>query len=136
MKSLAISCILVFGFALATPVAFSYPAKEADVLLTTSYALATAAQKNRRGAEAFCREANSKLSKTAQEAYLYAYIERCYGAVADAFGDTKNACRRFKSAIEIWDKTPPPDDHPQSVASRSQLRMSMQRYRAEKCQGK
>ena len=35
----------------------AYPAKEADILLTTSYATATAAQKNRKGAEAFCREA-------------------------------------------------------------------------------
>jgi hypothetical protein len=114
----------------------AYPAKEADILLTTSYATATAAQKNRKGAEAFCREAKSKLTKDASEAYLEAYIERCFAAVADAFDDKPVACKRYGKSLAIWDKSPPPSDHPQSVASRNQLRILMQRYVTTNCPAK
>lgn len=114
----------------------AYPAKEADLLLTTSYAIATAGQKNRKGAEAFCREAKSKLTKDPAEAYLEAYVERCFAAVAEAFDDKPVACNRYGKAIAIWDKTPPPNDHPQSVASRAQLRASMQRYLTTNCPAK
>jgi len=116
-----------------TPAAHAYPQKEADILSTISYAAATAGQKNRKGAEAYCRQAKATVTKKPEEAYLVAHIERCFGVVADVSGDKTTACKRFKKALDIWQRTPPPDDHPQSVASRTQLRDGMIRYRAENC---
>lgn len=125
---------LIAALAVASPLpARAYPQKEADVLLTISYAAATAGQKNRKGAEAYCRQAKSTLSAKPEEAYLHAHIERCFGAVAATVGDTKTACARYKKALAIWQRTPPPNDHPQSVASRTQMSQGMARYRAEKC---
>jgi len=131
MKRLFLVC-LAAAFA-ATPAAHAYPQKETDVLATISYAAATAGQKNRKGGEAYCRQAKASVGKKREEAYLFAHIERCFGVVADVSGDTKSACRHFKKALDIWEKTPPPDDHPQSVASRTQLREGMIRYRIEHC---
>jgi hypothetical protein len=129
--------LLVIALAVATaPAAHAYTQKEADVLLNVSYAVATAGHKNRKGAEAFCRKAKGELSAKAEDAYLFAYIERCFGAVAATLDDKTIACSRYKKALDVWVKTPPPDDHPQSVASRTQLRDSMARYRAENCAGK
>lgn len=111
----------------------AYPAKETEILSTTSYAVATAGQKNRKGAEAYCRQAKATLTKKPEEAYLFAHIERCFGLVADNSSDKPIACKHFKKALEIWTRTPPPNDHPQSVASRTTLRTSMERYRAANC---
>jgi hypothetical protein len=111
----------------------AYTQKEADVLLNVSYAVATAGNKNRKGAEAFCRQAKGMLSEKPEDAYLFAHIERCFGAVAATIGDKPIACKRYKKALHIWQRTPPPDDHPQSVASRAQLRDGMIRYRKENC---
>ena len=113
--------------------ALAYPAKETDILSTTSYAVATAGQKNRKGAEAYCRQAKATLTKKPEEAYLYAHIERCFALVADTAGDKKTACKHFKNALNIWTRTPPPNDHPQSVASRTTLRASMDQYRTTNC---
>jgi len=132
MRFLSLSS-LVLAAALSAPPAHAYTQKEADVLLTVSYASATAAQKNRKGAEAYCREAQGKLTASRADAYLQAHIERCFGAVAAVLSDKATACRHYARALAIWKKTPPPDDHPQSVASRTQLRDSMLRYRAENC---
>ncbi len=121
---------------IAMPSAQAYTQKESDVLLNVSYAIATAGHKNRKGAEAFCRQANGLLKPNKQDAYLAAHIERCYAAVAAAFDDTKTACTHYKRALDVWKKTPPPNDHPQSQASREQLRNSMIRYRKEKCGAK
>jgi hypothetical protein len=118
---------------LALTIAHAYPAKETEILSTTSYAVATAAQKNRKGAEAYCRQAKSTLTKKPEEAYLYAHIERCFALVADTAGDKPMACKHFKNALDIWTRTPPPNDHPQSVASRTTLRTSMEQYRATNC---
>lgn len=115
--------------------AHAYPQKETDVLSTVSFAAAAAGQKNRKGAEAYCRQAKSTLTAKPAEAYLFAHIERCFGAVAATVGDTKSACKRYKKALDIWQRTPPPNDHPQSVASRTQLSQGMALYRAEKCSG-
>lgn len=124
--------ILVAAIASA-PSARAYPQKEADVLLTVSFAAATAGQKNREGAEAYCRQAKATLTPKPEDAYLFSHIERCFGAAADTVGDKKSACQHYKKALDIWQKTPPPDDHPQSVASRAQLRDSMIRYRTDNC---
>ena len=125
---------LLTAIAIASPLpAHAYPQREADVLLTISYAAATAGQKNRKGAEAYCRQAKATLTSKPEDAYLYAHIERCFGAVAATVGDTKTACARYKKALDIWQRTPPPNDHPQSVASRTQMSHGMTRYRAEKC---
>jgi hypothetical protein len=123
----------VITVTLASTTAHAYPAKETEILATTSYAVATAAQKNRKGAEAYCRKAKSTLSKKPEEAYLSAHIERCFALVADTAGDKPTACKRFKNALGIWTRTPPPNDHPQSVASRATLRNSMEQYRAANC---
>lgn len=133
MKIGASVCAAAVAASLLAHFAWAYPAKEADLLLTTSYAIATAGLKNRKGAEAFCREARSKLTKAPAEAYLEAYVERCFAAVAETIGDKPVACRRYGKALKIWDTTPPPGDHPQSVASRNQLRASMQRYISTNC---
>jgi hypothetical protein len=125
--------ILIAAVAIATPPALAYTQKEADVLLNVSYAVATAGQKNRKGAEAFCRQAKGMLSTKAEDAYLFAHIERCFGAVAATLDDKPAACKHYKKALDIWVETPPPDDHPQSVASRAQLRDAMIRYRKENC---
>ena len=128
------SFTLLAAIAIASPqTALAYTQKEADVLSTVSFAAATAGQKDRKGAEAYCRQAKSTLTAKPGEAYLYAHIERCFGAVAATAGDTKAACKRYKKALDIWRRTPPPTDHPQSVASRTQLREGMARFRAEKC---
>ena len=124
--------ILAAAVAVA-PQVHAYTQKEADVLLNVSYAAATAAQKNRKGAEAFCRQAKGMLSAKSEDAYLFAHIERCFGAVAATLDDTKTACKHYKRALDIWKKTPLPNDHEQSVASRDQLRNAMIRYRKEKC---
>ncbi len=130
------SITLIAAIAVLGPqTAHAYPQKETDVLSTVSFAAATAGQKNRKGAEAYCRQAKSTLTAKPAEAYLFAHIERCFGAVAATVGDTKTACKRYKKALDIWQRTPPPNDHPQSVASRTQLREGMARYRAEKCSG-
>jgi hypothetical protein len=131
MKRLYVACLFA-AFATA-PMAHAYPQKEADILSTISYAAATAGQKNRKGAEAYCRQAKATVTKKSEEAYLLAHVERCFGVVADVSGDKAAACKRFKKALDIWQKTPPPDDHPQSVASRTQLRDYMIRYRTENC---
>jgi hypothetical protein len=136
MKLAHCLCAAALAASLLTLPADAYPAREADILLTTSYATATAAQKNRKGAEAFCRQASATLTNAPVEAYLEAYIERCFGAVAEAFDDKPVACKRYSKAIAIWDKTPPPNDHPQSVASRNQLRVLMQRYVTANCAAK
>lgn len=133
MPSLRFVLVAAAAVLAAPPLAHAYTQKEADVLLNVSYAVATAGHKNRKGAEAFCRQAKGFLTKKAEDAYLYAHIERCFGAVAAAFDDTKTACKHYKQALAIWDKTPPPNDHPQSVAARTQLRDGMTRYRSEKC---
>lgn len=122
----------IFALSLATP-ALAYPAKETEILSTTSYAVATAGQKNRKGAEAYCRQAKATLSKKTEDAYLYAHIERCFALVADTSGDKPAACKHFKNALDIWTRTPPPNDHPQSVASRTTLRTSMEQYRTANC---
>ena len=122
-----------FTVTLASTMAHAYPAKETEILSTTSYAVATAGQKNRRGADAYCRQAKSTLTKKPEEAYLFAHIERCFALVADASADKPTACNHFKRALDIWAKTPPPNDHPQSVASRTALRASMEQYRAANC---
>jgi hypothetical protein len=129
---IVLSLVLAAAVA-AVPSARAYTQKEADVLLNVSYAMTTASHKNRKGAEAFCRKAKSLLSAKPADAYLFAHIERCFGGVAAAFDDTKTACRHYKRALDIWQRTPPPDDHPQSVASRANLRDSMIRYRTEHC---
>jgi hypothetical protein len=113
----------------------AYPAKETEILSTTSYAVATAGQKNRKGAEAYCRQAKSTVTKKAVEAYLNAHVERCFALVADAAGDKPTACKHFKKALYVWARTPPPNDHPQSVASRTALRTSMEQYRGLNCAG-
>ena len=82
------------------------------MLLTISFAAATAGQKNRNGAEAYCRQAKSTLTPKPEEAYLFAHIERCFGAVAATVGDTKAACKRYKKALDIWQRTPPPERPP------------------------
>jgi len=115
--------------------AHAYPAKETEILSTTSYAIATAAQKNRKGAEAYCRQAKSTVTKKAEEAYLFAHVERCFALVADTAGDKPTACKHFKKALDVWTRTPPPNDHPQSVASRTTLRTSMEQYRVKNCAG-
>jgi hypothetical protein len=125
--------MLAAAAAAAIPSARAYTQKEADVLLNVSYAIATAGHKNRKGAEAFCRKAKGLLGAKAEDAYLYAHIERCFGAVAATLDDAKTACRHYKRALDIWQRTPPPNDHPQSVAAREQLREGMVRYRAEHC---
>lgn len=119
--------------ATSAPNAHAYTQKEADILLNVSYATATAGHKDRRGAEAFCRQAKRMVSAKKEDAYLFAHIERCLGAVAEAFTDAKTACKHYKRALDIWQKSPPPNDHPQSVASRERVRDSMLRYRKEKC---
>lgn len=119
--------------AIASAPLHAYTQKEADVLLNVSYAVATAGNKNRKGAEAFCRQAKAMLSAKPEDAYLFAHIERCFGAVAATVGDKPVTCTRYKKALDIWQRTPPPNDHPQSVASRAQLRDSMIRYRKENC---
>ncbi len=129
----AIALALTLGTLLP---AHAYPAKETEILSTTSYAVATAGQKNRKGAEAYCRQAKATLTKKPEDAYLFAYIERCFALVADASNDKKTACKRFKTALDIWTRTPPPNDHPQSVASRTALRTSMEQYRATNCGAK
>jgi hypothetical protein len=73
------------------------------------------------------------VTKKPEEAYLFAHIERCFALIADTAGDTKTACKRFKNALDIWTRTPPPNDHPQSVASRTTLRTSMDQYRTTNC---
>lgn len=125
--------LLAAILAVASTHAHAYTQKEADVLLNVSYAVATAGNKNRKGAEAFCRQAKGMLSDKPEDAYLFAHIERCFGAVAANVGDKPVACKRYKKALDIWERTPPPDDHPQSVASRARLRDSMLRYRKENC---
>lgn len=125
-------CAAIALLSLQAP-AHAYTQKEADVLLNVTYAVATAGHKNRKGAEAFCRQAKSFITKKPEDAYLHAHIERCFGAVAAAFDDKPVACKRYKKAIDIWERTPPPNDHPQSVASRVQLRDGMLRYRRENC---
>jgi gamma-glutamyl:cysteine ligase YbdK (ATP-grasp superfamily) len=122
-----------FAVALTSTMAHAYPAKETEILSTTSYAVATAGQKNRKGAEAYCRQAEKTVTKKPEEAYLGAHIERCFALVADTAGDKATACKRFKKALDIWKRTPPPNDHPQSVASRTILRTSMEQYRATNC---
>ena len=124
--------LAAFAVVASTP-ARAYTQKEADVLLNVSYAVATAGHKNRKGAEAFCRQAKGMLSQQAEDAYLFAHIERCFGAVAATLNDKPTACKRYKKALDIWRRTPPPEDHPQSVASRAQLRDGMIRYRTENC---
>lgn len=113
--------------------AYAYPQRETEVLATTSYAVATAAQKNRKGADAYCRKAKSTLTAKPDDAYLFAHVERCFALVADKTADKPAACRHFKKALDIWTRTPPPHDHPQSVASRTALRTSMAQYRAANC---
>lgn len=113
--------------------AHAYPLKETEVLATTSYAIATAAQKNRKGADAYCRKAKSTLTAKPEDAYLFAHVERCFALVADKADDKPTACRHFKKALDIWTRSPPPNDHPQSVASRTALRTSMEQYRATNC---
>jgi hypothetical protein len=126
--------IVLIAFAMiANTQAHAYTQKEADVLLNVSYAIATAGHKNRNGAEAFCRQAKGFLTKKPEDAYLFSHIERCFGAVAATMGDKPVACKRYKKALDIWQRTPPPNDHPQSVASRTQLRDAMIRYRTENC---
>jgi len=134
MRLLRLS-LVVTAVALGLPptLSYAYTQKEADVLLTVSYAAATAGQKNRKGAEAYCRQAKGTLGAKREEAYLYSHIERCFGAVAATLEDKKTACKRYKKALDIWVETPPPNDHEQSVASRNQLRDSMIRYRSENC---
>ena len=126
----------LMAIALAVTPAHAYPAKESEILSTTSYAVATAAQKNRNGAEAYCRQAKATLTNKTEEAYLYAHVERCFALVADAAADKPTACKRFEKALAIWTRTPPPNDHPQSVASRAALRTSMEQYRATNCGAK
>ena len=116
--------------------AHAYPAKETEILSTTSYAVATAGQKNRKGAEAYCRQAKSTVTTKPEEAYLFAHIERCFALVADASGDKPTACKHFKKALDVWTRTAPPNDHPQSVASRTALRTSMEQYRTANCAAK
>lgn len=132
MQVLRLSFLLLVASLVASP-AHAYTQKEADVLLTVSYAAATAAQKNRKGAEAYCREAKGKLTASRKDAYLQAHIERCFGAVAAVLDDKATACKHYARALAIWKRTPPPNDHPQSVASRAQLRDAMMRYRTENC---
>ena len=136
MTSLHLIPLMIAIALIAPPAASAYTQKEADILATVSDAVATAGQKNRKGAEAFCRQAKATLSAKPENAYLFSHIERCFGAVADTVGDKKNACSHYKKALAIWQKTPPPNDHPQSVASRTQLRDSMIRYRIENCGAK
>lgn len=133
MRSMSFICLLLAT--LSAP-AHAYPQKEADILSTTSYAVATAGQKNRRGAEAYCRQAKRTLSSKPTEAYMYAEVERCFAMVADTAGDKPAACKHFKNALDIWTKTPPPNDHPQSVASRAAIKTSMEQYRATNCAAK
>lgn len=133
MSSFRLLLLLIALVAVATPAARAYTQKEADVLLTVSYAAATAGQKNRKGAEAYCRQAKATLTTTTEDAYLFSHIERCFGAVAAALDDKKTACKHYKKALDVWQRTPPPQDHPQSVASRSQLRDGMVRYRLANC---
>jgi hypothetical protein len=128
-----VAAVVAILCALTTNPTHAYPAKETDILSTTSYAVATAGQKNRKGAEAYCRQAKSTVTKKAEEAYLFAHVERCFALVADASGDKPTACKHFKKALDIWTRTPPPNDHPQSVASRTALRTSMEQYRATNC---
>jgi hypothetical protein len=128
--------LLPFALAILATPSHAYPQKEADVLSTVSFAAATAGQKNRKGAEAYCRQAKGTLTSKPEDAYLFAHIERCFGAVDATLGDTKGACAHYKKALDIWTKTPPPNDHEQSVASRAQLRDSMIRYRTENCAAK
>ena len=136
MTALRLGVLIVAAALTAIPAAQAYPQKEADVLLTVSYAVATAGHKNRKGAEAFCRQAKGTLSAKAEDAYLFSHIERCFGAVAATLDDKKDACAHYKKALDIWKRTPPPEDHPQSVASRTQLRDSMLRYRTDNCGAK
>ena len=124
--------LTIVAFALAGT-AHAYPQKEADILSTTSYAVATAAQKNRRGADAYCAQAKATLAKKPEEAYLFAEIERCYAMVADTAGDKKGACQHYKKALAIWTKSPPPNDHPQSTASRTAMKSGMEQYSAANC---
>jgi hypothetical protein len=131
---LRLFALVITAAAIATaPYAHAYTQKEADILLNVSYATATAAQKNRKGAEAYCRQAKGFIANKKDGAYLFAHIERCFGAVAATLDDTKSACKHYKRALDIWQQTPPPNDHEQSVASREQLRVAMIRYRKEKC---
>jgi len=133
MNSRQVLSLLTAAALVFVPPARAYPQQEVDVLSTISFATATAGQKNRNGAEAYCRQAKATLTSKPEEAYLFAHIERCFGAVAATVGDKQNACRHYKKALAIWQRTPPPDDHPQSVASRTQLRDGMIRYRATNC---
>jgi hypothetical protein len=128
--------LTIIAFALTLATALAYPAKETEILSTTSYAVATAGQKNRKGAEAYCRQAKAKITKKPDEAYLFAHAERCFALVADASADKPTACKHFKKALDVWTRTPPPADHPQSVASRTALRTSMEQYRAANCVAK
>jgi len=134
MNALRFTFLIVAAAAIvSTTPAHAYSQREADVLLTVSYAAATAGQKNRKGAEAYCRQAKATLTSKPEDAYLFSHIERCFAAAADAAGDKRSACKHYKKALDIWQRTPPPDDHPQSVASRTQLRDGMIRYRAASC---
>ena len=128
--------LLIAATGLGVIQAVAYPAKEAEMLTTISYAIATAGHDDRKGAEAFCRQARSTLTSEPKEAYLFAHVERCFGSVADVVGDKAAACKHFRAALALWEKTPPPNDHPQSVASRNQLRVQMQRYVATNCETK
>ena len=132
MRIMSLICLAAI---VGLPPAHAYTQKEADILLTVSYAAATAGQKNRNGAEAYCRQAKSTLTPMPADAYLFAHIERCFGLVAATAGDKNTACKRYKNALVIWRRTPPPQDHPQSVASRAQLRDGMSRFRAANCSG-
>lgn len=134
MRSTAL--LIAIATTLLSSPAHAYPQKEADILSTTSYAVATAGQKNRRGAEAYCAQAKATLSKKPEDAYMFAEIERCYAMVADTSGDKKGACQRYKKALDIWTKSPPPNDHPQSVSSRSAIRASIEQYRTTNCGAK
>lgn len=88
---------------LVLTIAHAYPAKETEILSTTSYAVATAAQKNRKGAEAYCRQAKSTLTKKPEEAYLYAHIERCFALVADTAGDKPMALQALQERTRHLD---------------------------------
>ena len=107
MKLLRLTALLIAAWIVATPSARAYSQREADILATVSNAVATAGQKNRKGAEAFCRQARSTLTAKPEDAYLFSHIERCFGAVADTARDKKGACSHYKKALAIWQRTPP-----------------------------
>jgi hypothetical protein len=133
MTKLRFVVAMIVAALAGAPSASAYPQKETDILSTVSFAVATAGQKNRKGAEAYCRKAKGEISSKKEEAYLFSHIERCFGAVAATLDDKTGACTHYKKALAIWEKTPPPNDHEQSVASRAQLSASMIRYQAENC---